>query len=81
MSDKLTDRLLGRYKVGPDGLYGTRDFSGFIPPICKEAADRIIELESALENALASMRRAIQGDHELSDIGSAIEAETVLLSK
>lgn len=45
MSDKLTDRLRGQYKIGPDGVYGTRDFLPFIPPICVEAAERIEELE------------------------------------
>ena len=48
MSD-LTDRLRGRYKVGPDGVYGTRDFSDFIPPISIEAAKRIDELEEAIK--------------------------------
>ena len=48
MSDKLTDRLRGKYEVGPNGEFGTRDFSGFIPPISIEAADRIDELEEAL---------------------------------
>lgn len=48
MSDKLTDRLRGHYKVGPEGAYGTRDFSDFIPPISIEAANRIDELEEAL---------------------------------
>lgn len=48
MDDKLTDRLRGKYKVGPEGVYETRDFSGFTPPICVEAAERIEQLEEAL---------------------------------
>ena len=48
MNDKLTDRLRGRYKVGPDNVYGPRSFTSFIPPIALEAADRIEELEQAL---------------------------------
>ncbi len=48
MSDKLTDRLRGKYEVGPGGMYGTRSFADFIPPISIEAADRIEELEHAL---------------------------------
>jgi hypothetical protein len=55
MSDKLTNRLRGKYSVGPDGVYGTRDFSSFIPPICLEAADRIEELENALLDARSGM--------------------------
>ena len=46
MSDKLTDRLRGKYKIGPNGLHGTRDFSGWTPPICEEAAMRIEQLEN-----------------------------------
>jgi len=45
MSDKLTNRLRGQYKVGPDNVYGTRSFADFIPPISLEAADRIELLE------------------------------------
>jgi len=52
MADKLTDRLRGRYEVGPDNMYGTRDFSSFIPPICLEAADRIEVLEKMLKEAI-----------------------------
>ena len=51
MSDTLTARLRGQYKIGPDGVYGTRDFSDFIPPISLEAADRIEQLESKLKEA------------------------------
>jgi len=47
MSD-LTDRLRGNYKVGPEGIYGTRSFAGFFPPICTEAAERIDALEAML---------------------------------
>ena len=44
MSD-LTNRLRGQYPVGPNNLYGTRDFADFIPPISLDAADRIEKLE------------------------------------
>jgi len=44
MSDKLTDRLRGRYEVGPDAEFGTRSFD--VPPISLEAADKIEALES-----------------------------------
>ncbi len=47
MSD-LVNRLRGVYAVGPEGVYGTRDFADFIPPISLEAATRIEELEAAL---------------------------------
>ena len=49
MSDKLTERLRGRYEIGPDGEFGIREFGGFIPPVCFEAAKRIDELEEALK--------------------------------
>ncbi len=45
---KLINRLRGQYPVGPDNVYGTRDFSDFIPPISLEAADRIETLEEKL---------------------------------
>lgn len=41
----LINRLRGIYPIGPDGVYGKRDFSDFIPPISLEAAD-------ALENSI-----------------------------
>jgi hypothetical protein len=69
MSDKLTDRLRGRYKVGPGGVYGTRDFSGFIPPICEEAAARIETLEHLLKEALPHIECTT---HEQSNIITAI---------
>lgn len=47
MSD-LTNRLRGQYLVGVSGEFGTRDFSDFIPPISREAADRIDVLEEAV---------------------------------
>ena len=47
MSD-LVNRLRGQYSVGPDGVYGTRSFADFIPPISLEAASRIEALESQL---------------------------------
>lgn len=40
----LINRLRGRYPIGPDGVYGERDFSDFIPPISLEAADTIEKL-------------------------------------
>ena len=48
MSD-LVNRLRGKYQVGPDGVFGTRSFADFIPPISLEAADRIEQLEKALD--------------------------------
>ena len=53
MSDSLVNRLRGRYEVGPDGVYGTRSFSDFIPPISIEAAERIEELEAFYNHGLA----------------------------
>ena len=47
--DRLVNRLRGQYEIGPDGVYGERDFSGFIPPISLEAANRIEELENYLQ--------------------------------
>lgn len=51
MSD-LTDRLRGKYKVGQDGVYGTRSFADFIPLISIEAADRIDALEAAAKKVV-----------------------------
>lgn len=51
-TDTLVDRLRGKYEVGPDAEFGTRDFSKFIPPISLEAADYIEELEDELANAI-----------------------------
>lgn len=48
MSD-LIDRLRGKYAVGPDGEFGTRDFSEFIPAISLEAADEIERLQAECE--------------------------------
>jgi len=47
MSD-LVNRLRGTYAIGPKGVYGTRSFADFIPPISLEAADRIEVLEAKL---------------------------------
>ena len=44
----LVDRLRGIYKIGPDGEYGKRDFSEFVPAISLEAADEIERLKSAI---------------------------------
>ncbi len=63
MGDKLTDRLRGKYKVGPEGLYGTRDFSGFIPPICNEAVERIESLEAMLSKKLDLIRCGIGSNY------------------
>lgn len=49
MSDKLTERLRGRYEIGHNGEFGIREFGGFIPPVCFEAATRIDELEEAIK--------------------------------
>lgn len=46
--DDLVNRLRGIYAVGPEGVYGTRSFADFIPPISLEAADRISELETSM---------------------------------
>lgn len=63
MNDKLTDRLRGNYKIGPNGVYGTRDFSTFIPPICIEAAERIEELEAMLNKKLDFIRCGIGANY------------------
>lgn len=50
MSDNLIDRLRGKYQVGTDGEFGTRDFSNFIPAVSLEAADEIQRLRDKLKN-------------------------------
>ena len=47
---ELTDRLRGKYKIGPEGEYGTRDFSAHIPAISIEAADHIDTLTLRIED-------------------------------
>ena len=56
ISDKLTDRLRGKYASGPhlqngNPEFGWRQFQA--PPIQHEAADRIEKLEDALRNVIA----------------------------
>jgi len=50
----LANRLRGIYEIGHDGEFGMRDFSKstFIPRINREAADRVEELEAALNDLL-----------------------------
>lgn len=51
VSDKLTDRLCGRYARGPTMPNGEPEFGWFdfnVPPIQREAADRIEQLERLL---------------------------------
>lgn len=50
-SDTLVDRLRGKYKIGPDGEFGTRNFGDFVAPISLEAATRIEELEEKLKES------------------------------
>jgi hypothetical protein len=50
VADLLVDRLRGKYKIGENGEFGTRDFSSAMPPICEEAAARIEALEVELFN-------------------------------
>ncbi len=66
---KLINRLRGQYSVGPDNVYGTRDFSNFIPPISLEAADRIETLEEKLRFLV---------DHDCIN-DSSIDAEVEIL--
>lgn len=47
----LVKRLRGKYSVGPNGVYEDRDFGSYTAPICKEAANRIEELEEKLGKA------------------------------
>lgn len=73
MGDSLVNRLRGKYQVGPAGMYGTRDFSGFIPPICEEAAKRIEYLEILLREALPHIECNTQEQNNLvSEIGNAL---------
>ena len=48
----LVDRLKGKYEMGPNAEFGTRDFSKFVPPISLEAAARIRELEGVLHEVM-----------------------------
>ena len=64
MTDKLTDRLRGQYQVGLDGVYVTRSFADFIPPISLEAANRIESLESALKHLLSASTDYIEYEHD-----------------
>lgn len=58
VSDKLTDRLRGKYANGPtmangEPEFGWREFQ--TPPIQHKAADRIEELEADLANTLRAV--------------------------
>lgn len=74
----LVDRLQGRYPVGPTlhGVpeFGWRTFDTFVPPIQREAAARIQELETLLLNTL-QRETASQKRHD--DKLDALEAAPV----
>jgi hypothetical protein len=64
ISNRLVDRLRGKYASGPhlpNGRpeFGWRQFEA--PPIQHEAADRIEELEAALREIAEEMRTAHDG--------------------
>jgi hypothetical protein len=79
ISDRLVDRLRGKYASGPhlpNGRheFGWRQFEA--PPIQHEAADRIEKLEAAL-NIIASGMRGdkVLADWEMSNIAAAAVAK------
>tara|TARA_R110000851_G_scaffold169340_1_gene315517 strand:- start:368 stop:571 length:204 start_codon:yes stop_codon:yes gene_type:complete len=53
IKDTLVNRLRGIYAVGPNAEFGSRSFGSFgiVAPISLEAANRIEELEQALDDA------------------------------
>jgi len=58
--DTLVNRLRGEYEIGPNGVFGKRDFSSFIPPICIEAAqeiERLTQKNEALQNRADELQR------------------------
>ena len=72
MSDlDLVNRLRGIYKIGPDGEYGKRDFSEFVPAISLEAADEIERLGLAI----------IEKDREINALKEIIAAYYIELHK
>jgi len=79
ISNRLVDRLRGKYASGPhlpNGRpeFGWRQFEA--PPIQHEAADRIEKLEAAL-NIIASGMRGdkVLADWEMSNIAAAAVAK------
>lgn len=54
MSD-LVNRLRGKYSVGPEGEFGERDFSSFVPAISLEAAKEIERLQTVNNELTARM--------------------------
>ena len=59
ISDKLTDRLRGRYACGPTMPNGEPEFGWRLfetPPIQHKAAARIEALEAALRDAIEALR-------------------------
>ena len=75
VSDKLTDRLRGRYAIGPtmdngEPEFGWREFT--TPPIQHEAADELARLSSAHSEAVEDARK------HLAEL-SASRAEVVAL--
>jgi len=86
VSNKLTDRLRGKYAIGPvqpngEPEFGWRQFE--TPPIQHEAADYIEALEAALR--LARKRLEYYGaisarrhfDHDLAEVYPQIDAATL----
>ena len=74
----LTNRLRGIYKVGNKAEFGTRSFADFIPPISIEAADRIDELESMLEETrLVMENQNLQSDDK--DANNLISQINIML--
>jgi hypothetical protein len=70
ISDKLTDRLRGKYASGPhlpngNPEFGWRQFQA--PPIQHDAAARIEELEAALGKAIDYCDAATHGDGQYAD--------------
>jgi hypothetical protein len=59
----LVNRLRGQYQVGPNGVYGTRSFADFIPPISLEAADKIEELEQEVQRLRDAVINAYECGH------------------
>ena len=76
--DNLTDRLRGSYAVGPNGVYCTRSFGDFRPPISLEAADRIDKLEQALYQLYYDSCSRSHGTHADADKYAKEKIEEIL---
>jgi len=61
--DPIWMKMRNSYGIGPNGVFGKRDFSSFIPPICIEAAqeiERLTQEKEALQKLVDELKKEIE---------------------